>query len=68
MDWIGSAVLLVFPKQPLGFSFFSIVLGAEYSFYIKSITTYALTFLGNNNSVLNNCSEMPWPSIGPNGS
>ena len=31
---------------------FSIVLGAEYSFYVKSITTYNPTFFGNNNSVL----------------
>ena len=31
---------------------FSIVLGAEYSFYVKSIATYAPTFLGYNNSVL----------------
>ena len=31
---------------------FSIVLGAEYSFYVKSIATYAPTFLGCNNSVL----------------
>ena len=32
--------------------FFSIVLGAEYSFYVKSIATYAPTFLGHNSSVL----------------
>ena len=31
---------------------FSIVLGAEYSFYLKSIATYAPTFYGYNNSVL----------------
>ena len=31
---------------------FSIVLGAEYSFYLKSIATYAPAFLGYNNSVL----------------
>ena len=31
---------------------FSIVLGAEYSFYLKSISTYANTFLGYNKSVL----------------
>ena len=31
---------------------FSIVLGAEYSFYVKSNATYAPTFLGYNNSVL----------------
>ena len=31
---------------------FSIVLGAEYSFYVKSISTYAPTFLGYDKSVL----------------
>ena len=31
---------------------FSIVLGAEYLFYVKSIATYTPTFLGYNNSVL----------------
>ena len=31
---------------------FSIVLGDEYSFYVKSIATYAPTFLGYNNLVL----------------
>ena len=31
---------------------FSIVMGAEYSFYLKSIATYAPAFLGYNNSVL----------------
>ena len=31
---------------------FSIVLGAEYSFYVKSIAIYAPTFFGYNNSVL----------------
>jgi hypothetical protein len=31
---------------------FSIILGAEYSFYMKSIATYAPTFLEYNNSVL----------------
>ena len=31
---------------------FSIVLGAEYSFYLKSIATYAPAFLGYTNSVL----------------
>ena len=28
------------------------ILGAEYSFYVKSIATYAPTLLGYNNSVL----------------
>ena len=27
-------------------------MGADYSFYVKAIATYAPTFLGNNNSVL----------------
>ena len=31
---------------------FSIVLRAEYSFYVKSIATYAPQFFGYNNSVL----------------
>ena len=31
---------------------FSIVLGAEYSFYVKTIATYAPTFFGYNNSIL----------------
>ena len=28
------------------------ILGADYSFYVKSIATYASTFFGYNNSVL----------------
>ena len=31
---------------------FSIDMGADYSFYVKSIATYAPAFLGYNNSVL----------------
>jgi len=31
---------------------FSIAMGADYSFNVKSIATYAPTFLGYNNSVL----------------
>ena len=31
---------------------FSIAMGANYSFYVKSIATYAPAFLGYNNSVL----------------
>ena len=34
------------------FDFFSIAMGSDYSFYVKSIATYAPTFLGYNNSVL----------------
>ena len=36
---IGSTVYL-------DFDFFSIAMGADYSFYVKSIATFALTFLG----------------------
>ena len=46
------AIYLVAPKWPPGFSFFSIVLGAEDSFDVKSIATYTSTFLWYNNSVL----------------
>ena len=31
---------------------FSIAMGADYSFYVKSIATHAPAFLGYNNSVL----------------
>ena len=34
---------------------FSIVLGAEYLFYVKSIATYAPTFFGDIISVLAKC-------------
>ena len=43
---------MVAPKRPPGFSFFSIVLGAEYKSYMKSIATSALTFFGYIISVL----------------
>ena len=44
---------MVAPKWPPGFSFFQLSWGgAEYSFYVKSIASYAPTFLGYNNSVL----------------
>ena len=39
-------------QAKLIFSLVSIVLGAEYLFYLKSIATYAPAFLGYNNSVL----------------
>jgi hypothetical protein len=51
MGWIGSVVQLVAPKRLPGI-FFSIVLGAEYLPYMKSIATYALTFFGYIISVL----------------
>ena len=41
---IGNAVKLVAPKQLPGFWFFSIVMGADYSFYVKFNATFALTF------------------------
>ena len=43
---------LVAPKRSPGLSFFLIVRGAEYSFYVKSIATYVPAFLGFNNSIL----------------
>ena len=54
---IGSAVQLVAPKSRPAkkaprILIFSIVLGAEYLFYLKSIATYAPEFLGHNNSFL----------------
>ena len=49
---IGSAVKLVASKWPPGFWFFSIAIDADYSFYVKSIATYAPAFLRHNNSVL----------------
>ena len=36
---------------------FSIAMGADYSFYVKSIATYAPAFLRHNNSVL---ARVPW--------
>ena len=52
MGWIGSAVLLVTLKRQPGFSFFSIVLGADYLSYLISIATYPPTFFGYIISVL----------------
>ena len=52
MGWIGSAVYLVAPIRPPMMLIFSIAIGADYSFYVKSIATYAPTFRGYNNSVL----------------
>ena len=46
MGWIGRAVELVGPTRLPGFSFFSIVWGAEDLSYVEFIATYALTFLG----------------------
>ena len=52
MGWIGSAVLLVTLKRQPGFSFFSIVLGADYLSYVKSIVAHARTFLPLNISAV----------------
>ena len=49
---IGSAVQLVAPKRLQGSYFFLVVLGADCSFYVKSIATYAPQFFWHNNSVL----------------
>ena len=38
---------------------FSTAMGAEYSFYVKSIATYAPMFLGYNDSVLAIVNELP---------
>ena len=45
MGWIGSAVYQVAPKRPQDFDFFSIAMGADYSFELNSIDTYAPNFL-----------------------
>ena len=50
MGWIG--FLAGSSKTVPRIFIFSIVLGAEYSFYLKSIATYAPAFLGYNNSAL----------------
>ena len=50
LDW--QCYLAGSSKTALRIFFFLIVLGAEYSFYVKSIATYAPTFLRYNDSVL----------------
>ena len=57
MGWIGIAVKLVAPKRLPGFRFFLIAMGANNSFYVKSIATYAPTFFGYIISVL---AMVPW--------
>ena len=42
---------------------FSIAMGADYSFYVKSIATYAPAFLGYNNSVLARVLSLPMDFI-----
>ena len=48
MGWIGSAVLLVAPKRSPGFWFFSMAMGADYSFELISIETYAPQYIWHN--------------------
>ena len=53
MGQIGSAVYVAgSSKTAPRFLIFSIVLGAEYSFYVKSIATYAPQKSWHNNSLL----------------
>ena len=53
VKWAGLAVWLAGSSKTAPKNFiFSIILGAKYSFYVKSIATFAPTFLGYNNSVL----------------
>ena len=56
---IGTVVLFSSKTAPRIF-IFSIALGAEYSFYVKSIATNAPTFGGNNDSVLAIVSSQSW--------
>ena len=52
MGWIGSAVWAGSSKTAPRIFIFSIVLGAEYLSYVKSIATFSLTFFGYIISVL----------------
>ena len=58
--WAELAVLFSWQLQngPQDFDFFSIAMGADFSFYVKSIATYAPAFLMYNNSVLARVSWM----------
>ena len=58
VGWIGSAVYLVAPERLPGFSFFSIVLGAKYFSYVKSIATFALPLFGYIISVLGSVNNL----------
>ena len=60
---IGSAVQLVAPKTAPRILIFSIAMGANYSFYVKSIVTCSPTFLGYIISVLASVSEAGHLSI-----
>ena len=52
MGWIGSAELAGSSKMAPRILIFSIAMGADYSFYVKSIATSFPTFFGYNDSVL----------------
>ena len=52
MGWIGSAVLAGSSKMAPRILIFSIAMGADNSFYVKSIATYASIFFGYIISVL----------------
>ena len=54
MGWIGSAVLAGSSKMAPRIFIFSIVLGAEYLSYVKTIATYAPKFVGFIISILTN--------------
>ena len=50
LDW--QCCLAGSPKTAPRILIFSIAMGADYSFYVKSTATYAPAFLGSNNLVL----------------
>ena len=53
VNWLnGQCYLADSSKMATRIFIFSIGLDAEYSFYVKSIATYATTIFGCNNSVL----------------
>ena len=61
MGWIGSAFYLAgSSKMAPRILIFSIAMGADYSFYVKSIATYAPAFLGYNDSVLVRVVKWGW--------
>ena len=57
MGWIGSAVYQVAPKKPPGF-WFSIAIGADYSFELNSIDTYGPQFFWHGNLNLGSVNSM----------
>ena len=52
MGWIGTAVYLVPSKGPQGFDFFSIAIGADYSYEVKNSEIWAPAFFKHNNSFI----------------